>query len=107
MRDFNVKLNIATINSINVYFEIELATLIDKLTIDFPVNRVDFYIMQIDTSFLLYLQDMNKLEIYLNNIKDEIVIKNESIISIIRYYKHLFLIWDFLLINYLINIELR
>ena len=55
MRDFDVKLDIATINSINAYFEIELTTSIDKLTINSSINRVDFHVMQIDISFLLCL----------------------------------------------------
>ena len=33
--------------------------------------------------------------------------KNKITISIVRLYKHLFLIWDLISINYLINIELR
>ena len=45
MRDFDAKLDIATINNINTYFEIELAISIDKLTINSPVNRVDFHII--------------------------------------------------------------
>ena len=45
MRDFDAKLDIVTANSINAYFEIESATLIDKLTINFSINRVDFYII--------------------------------------------------------------
>ena len=45
MRDFDIKLDIVTADSINAHFGIELATLIDKLTINFSINRVDFYII--------------------------------------------------------------
>ena len=50
---------------------------------------------------------MNRLEIYLNNLKDQVVMKNGVTISIIRFYEHLFLIWGFTLVNYLTDIELR
>ena len=48
--------------------------------------------MQIDILFLLYLQDINKLEIYFNNLENNIIIKNIFTISIIRIYRYLFLI---------------
>ena len=35
---------------------------------------------------------MNRLEIYLNNFKDYIILRNKSIILIIRFYEYLFLI---------------
>ena len=50
---------------------------------------------------------MNKLSVYLNNFKDQIVLRNEFTVLIIHFHKHSFLIWGFTLINYLIDIELR
>ena len=50
---------------------------------------------------------MNKLSVYLNNLKDQIVLRDEFTISIIRFHEHLFLIWGFISINYLIDTELR
>ena len=70
MRDFDVKLNTTTINNIKAYFGIELAIFIGTLTVNSPIRRIDFQVMQIDTLFLLCLQDMNRLGIYLNNLKD-------------------------------------
>ena len=45
MRDFDVKLNTITTSNIKTLFEIELAISIDKLTIEFLVNRIEFYVM--------------------------------------------------------------
>ena len=50
---------------------------------------------------------MNKLKVYLNNFKDQIVLRDEFIVLIVRFYEYSFLIWGFTSINYLINIELR
>ena len=50
---------------------------------------------------------MNKLRVYLNNLKDQIVLKNESTVLIVRFHKYSFLIWDLTSINYFIDIELR
>ena len=92
MRDFDAKLDTTITNSIKTHFEIKSATSIDSLNINSPANRIDFYIMQIDILFLLYLQDINRLRIYLNNLKNKIVIKNKFIIPIIRLHEHLFII---------------
>ena len=50
---------------------------------------------------------MNKLNVYLNNLKNQIVLRDKFTILIVRFHKHFFLIWDFILINYLIDTELR
>ena len=63
--------------------------------------------MQTDTPFLLCLQDMNKLRVYLNNLKDQIVLRDESTISIVRFHEHSFLIWGLTSVNYLTDTELR
>ena len=107
MRDFNAKLDTTTTNSINAHFEIESATSIEKLTINSPIDRIDFHVMRIDTLFLLCLQNINKLGIYLNNLKNKIVIKNKFTILIVRLHEHLFLIQNLILISYLTNIKLR
>ena len=107
MREFNKQLNITFAGSIIVHFGIEIAASIETLTVDSLINRIDFYIMQTNISFLLCLQDVNKLSVYLNNFKDQIVLRDEFTISIIHFHEHFFLIWGLTLINYLIDIELR
>ena len=92
IREFNAQLNIAFVENIIVYFGIKTTASIGKLTIDSFIDRIDFHIMQTNISFLLYFQNMNKLKIYLNNLKDQIVLRNESTISIVHFYKHFFLI---------------
>ena len=70
MREFNTQLNVVFVKSIIVYFEIRIAASVGKLIIDSFINRIDFYVMQTNISFLLYFQNMNKLKVYLNNFKD-------------------------------------
>ena len=92
MRDFNAKLDTTTTSNIKAYFGIKLVTFIGKLTIYSLVNRINFHIMQTNILFLLCLQDMNRLGIYLNNLKNQVVMKNGVTILIVRIYRHLFLI---------------
>ena len=100
-------MNIVFVESIIAHFEIGTAASIETLTINSFINQIDFHMMQTNTSFLLYLQNINKLKVYLNNFKNQIVLRDESTISIVRFHKHSFLIWGFTSINYLIDIELR
>ena len=55
MRDFDAKLDTTITDSINAHFGIRLATSIEKLTINFSVDRIDFHVMRIDIFFLLCL----------------------------------------------------
>ena len=45
MRDFDIKLDTITTNNIKAYFEIKSIILIDRLTINFSINRIDFHII--------------------------------------------------------------
>ena len=92
IRECNAQLNVIFVDNIIIHFEIEIATSIKKLIINSFINRIDFYVMQANISFLLYLQNMNKLNVNLNNLKNQIVLRNEFTISIIRFHKHFFLI---------------
>ena len=107
MREFNTQLNVVFAGSIIAHFGIKIAASIGKLIVDSSIGRIDFHVMQTDTSFLLCLQDMNKLRVYLNNLKDQIVLRDESTVSIVRFYEHPFLIWGPTSINYLTDTELR
>ena len=92
MREFNTQLNIVSAGSIIAHFELGTTTSIEKLTVNSFIDRIDFYMMQTNTSFLLCFQNMNKLKIYLNNLKNQIVLRNKFTISIVRFHKHSFLI---------------
>ena len=92
MREFNAQLNVASAGNIIAHFEIKTTASIEKLTVDSSIDRIDFYVMQTNTPFLLCLQNINKLRIYLNNLKDQIVLRDESTISIVRFHEHFFLI---------------
>ena len=92
MREFNAQLNIVSVENIIAHFGIKIAASIGKLTVNSLIDRIDFYMMQTNISFLLCFQDMNKLRVYLNNLKDQIVLKNESTVLIVRFHKYSFLI---------------
>ena len=57
------------------------------------IRRVEFFIVNANTPFLLSLADINKLKVYLNNIKNMLVQANGSKVPVIRRFRHLFILW--------------
>ena len=106
MREFNTQLDTSA-RSVTARFGIGSAESVGKLSVDSPVGHVDFHVMQADTPFLLCIQDMDRLGIYLNNLKDQVVLRDGSTVPIIRLHGHPFLIWGPPSINYLTDTELR
>ena len=51
-----------------------------------------FHIFQVNTPFLLYLTDMNKLGAFFNNLTNQVVQSNQSY-PVIYQYHHAFLLW--------------
>ena len=69
----NTDINTIQIGAINVQFGIGLTALIRSVTVKTPISLVDFYIVKIDTPFLLYLADIDRLQVYYNNILDTLI----------------------------------
>ena len=62
-----------TSNLVSIRFSIGDISSIGSITLDMPIGTAEFYIVDTDTPFLLYLQDMDKIGVYYNNITDKIV----------------------------------
>jgi len=54
--------------AVNVQFGIGSTALIRLVVVKTPISLVNFYIVKADTPFLLYLADMDRLQVYYNNI---------------------------------------
>jgi hypothetical protein len=112
-----LQLDETTAESAKITFDIDSTTSIDSINLNTPLETIVFHIVQVNTSFLLCLADLDKLDAFFNNITNQIV-QNKSSHSIIRRYDHAFLLWhtstysitvDSLNQNpcYLIDVELR
>ncbi len=69
----SVDLDFSRAETVNVQFEIELASSIKSLTIDTSFEVVKFHVIKTDTSFLLSLADMNRLKVYFNNVINSLI----------------------------------
>ena len=59
--------------AINVQFSISSTALIGLVVVKTSINLVDFYIVKANTPFLLCLIDMDRLQVYYNNITDTLI----------------------------------
>ena len=66
----NTDIDTTQTGAINVQFSIGLTTLIRSVTVKTLISPVDFHIVKADTPFLLCLADMDRLQVYYNNITD-------------------------------------
>ena len=84
--------------AINVQFGIGLTVLIRLVVVKTPISPVNFHIVKADTPFLLYLTDINRLQVYYNNVIDTLIspitaLRSKHItLPIIRRFGHPFLI---------------
>jgi hypothetical protein len=67
-----------------------------------PIGKIQFYIVDTNIFFLLCLVDINKLQMYYNNIRDVLVTRTREI-SIVRCFGYIFLLYNFFLQAYLLD----
>ena len=63
--------------------------LLGTATVNTPFGLVDFHIIKSDTPFLMLFKNMDRLEVYLNNITNQLVGKNGITIYMDRKWGHL------------------
>jgi hypothetical protein len=131
----DVKLNTQTVES-NIKFEIDCISILSTVALNISLELIIFHIVEVNTSFLLSLINLNRLKMYFNNLINEMIqkifdqtVKNQNVTnfqidskirrhSVIRRYDHAFLLWKIftysLIIEFidensclLIEIELR
>ena len=71
--DISVQLDKITARSANFLFEIGSAASIGLINLDIQLSSITFYILPINTSFLLGLADIEKLGAFYNNIIEKIM----------------------------------
>jgi hypothetical protein len=69
----NIDINTTQIRAINVQFGIGSAALIRSVIVKTLIGLVDFYIIKANTLFLLCLIDINRLQVYYNNVTNTLI----------------------------------
>ncbi len=87
-----------------IQFDIDSISIMSTIELNISLRQLIFHIVEINTPFLLCLVDLDRLEIYFNNLINELVqkcfiiiilqtdMKNVNRFSVIRRYEHAFLL---------------
>jgi hypothetical protein len=96
----NVALNKKTIKS-SIKFEIDNTLILKFIDLNISLEMITFHIIEINISFLLCLNDFDRLDIYFNNLINQIVQHEHTSMKkrhlVIRRYEHAFLLWKMLI----------
>lgn len=87
------EINTSTAGAVNVQFGIGSTPSIGSIQVQLPVGRAEFHIVQADTPFLLCLADMDTLQVYYNNIKDQVITPSGTV-PVVRRFGHPFILWS-------------
>jgi len=89
-----------TQDMVNIQFGIRLTLLIGLAKVATLIGIIEFYIVKVNTLFLLCLVDIDYLQVYFNNLKNLLII-SRSIVLVVYYFGHPFLLWNISLRTYL------
>ena len=81
----------STKGQVTVWFGIGAFISIKIIDVNSLVGKVQFHIVEVDTLFLLYLVDMDRLYIKYNNLKDVIITYTKKVL-VVRWFGYLFLL---------------
>jgi len=65
-----------------VQFGIRIATSIKTADVVTPIGKIQFYIIHTDTPFLLCLVDIDRLQIYYNNLRNVIITHTKKVLVV-------------------------
>src|ERR1700722_13122450 len=71
--DNNTDINITQNGAVNIQFGISLTVLIRSVKVKTPIGLVNFHAVKADTPFLLCLADIDRLQVYYNNVTDTLI----------------------------------
>ena len=101
-RTEDVHIDESTKGMVTVQFGIGSTSSIGSVKISTPIGQVQFHIVDAYTPFLLSLADMDALGVYFNNLTNQLVTRQGSVL-VARRFGHSFLLWDTSLQQYLLE----
>jgi hypothetical protein len=85
-----------------ITFRIGSVSSIGSVTVQTPIGKVEFHVLETDTPFLLCIDDMDALKAYYNNVTN-ILVTPKGTFLVIRRFRHPFLLWEESLESFITN----
>ena len=94
--DNTIKFDTSTAGSINFIFGMGSTESIESINLNTSIGLITFHIVQINTSFFLCLADLDRVNVYFNNVSNRVIQTNRFIqmdrsYPVIKRYGHVFL----------------
>ncbi len=77
----SIKLDQSTVE-LKIQFDIDSISIMSTIELNTSLELMIFHIVEINTSFLLCLVDLNRLDVYFNNLINELMQKRLTIINL-------------------------
>ena len=84
-------INTSQTRAMNVQFGIGSTASIRLVIVKTPIGLVDFHVMKADTPFLLCLADIDRLQVYYNNVTDTLISPALTLLVTCQF-RHLFIV---------------
>jgi hypothetical protein len=85
-----------------ITFRIGSASSIGSVTVQTLIGKVEFHVLETDTPFLLYIDDMDALKAYYNNVTN-VLVTLKGTFPVIQRFGHPFLLWEESLESFITN----
>ena len=97
-----IQVNKAKAGAVNVQYGIGSTSSIRSLLLDTPIGIIKFHVVKTETLFLLCLEDMDKLNVYFNNLENVLITSTKSV-PVVHCFGHSFLFWHKSLQSFIAN----
>jgi hypothetical protein len=93
--DIELELDISTKGHVTVQFGVGpgvgSASSVGTINVHTPIGEVQFHVINVNTPFILCLADMDKLQVYYDNVRD-VLVTQTSEVPVVRRFGHAFLL---------------
>lgn len=87
----SILINKIKARAVNIEYGISFTSCIGSFLLDTPIGIIEFHIVEAKTPFLLCYEDMDKLYVYFNNLRN-VLITSTKLVLVICCFGHLFLL---------------
>ena len=98
----NDQVNKSKAGAVNVQFGIGSTSFIGWPLLYTLIGIIEFHVVKPDTPFLRYLENMDKLNVYFNNLENLLMASTKSLPVVCRF-GYRFLLWDESLYSFVAN----
>lgn len=75
----SIQVNTIKAGAVNIEFGIGSTSSIQSLLLDTSIRIIEFHVVEVDISSLICFEDIDKLNVYFNNLENILIISSKSV----------------------------